>query len=108
LEAQERRRLEEPEAAEDVTERVRFSARSVKAQRKRAGLSAAEYGKLVGVSAVTIYNWEQGKSRPREEQLASLVALRGLGKREARAKLELLKAAEEKAASKTRGARRKK
>ena len=67
-----------------------FSARSVKAQRKRAGLSAADYAKLVGVSALTIYNWEQGKSRPRKEQLASLVALRGLGKREAGAKLELL------------------
>ena len=64
LEVQARKRLEKPEAAEDVTEGVRFSARSVKAQRKRIGLSAAEYAKLVGVSALTIYNWEQGKSRP--------------------------------------------
>ena len=108
LEAQERKRLEKPEGAEDVTDGFRFSARSVKAQRKRTGLSAAEYAKLVGVSALTIYNWEQGKSRPRKEQLASLVALRGIGKREAQTKLELLKAAEAKAASKTRKARRKK
>ena len=91
-----------------VTEGVRFSARSVKAQRKRLGLSAADYARLVGVASLTIYNWEQGKSRPRKEQLASLVAIRGIGKREAIAKLELLKADEEKAASKTRKKRRKK
>jgi DNA-binding transcriptional regulator YiaG len=69
---------------------VRFSARSAKAQRRRAGLSAADYARLVGVSPLTIYSWENGKSRPRKEQLASLFALRGLGKREALAKLKLL------------------
>ena len=108
LEAQERKRLEQREVAADATEGIRFSARSVKAQRTKASLSAADYAKLVGVSLLTIYNWELGKSRPRKEQLASLVALRGIGKREAQAKLELLKADEEKVASKTRGARRKK
>ena len=71
-----------------VDESVRFSARSVKAQRARLGLSAADYARLVGVSPLTIYNWEHGKSRPRQEQLAQLVAVRGIGKREARAKLE--------------------
>jgi DNA-binding transcriptional regulator YiaG len=71
---------------------TRFSARSVKAQRQRAGLSAADYARLVGVSPLTIYNWEHGKSRPRKEQFHSLVGLRGLGKREAQAKLKLLAA----------------
>ena len=108
LEAQERKRLGQPGAAEDATGGARFSARSVKAQRKKTGLSAADYAKLVGVSGLTIYNWELGKSRPRKEPLASLVALRGVGKREARARLELLKADEEKAASKARRRRRKK
>ena len=57
-----------------------------------------------------IYNWEKGKTRPRQEQLAALVAVRGIGKREALAKLELLAAAEEKekkTASKPRGKRKK-
>ena len=49
---------------EEPLEGIRFSARSVKAQRSRLGLSAADYGKLVGVSGLTIYNWEQEKSRP--------------------------------------------
>jgi DNA-binding transcriptional regulator YiaG len=62
---------------------IRFSSRSVRAQRRRLGLSALDYGKLVGVSALTIYAWEAGKSRPRKAQFAALVAVRGIGKREA-------------------------
>ena len=72
---------------EEPSESVRFSARSAKAQRSRLGLSAANYGKLVGVSGLTIYNWEHDKSRPRQAQLAALVAVRGIGKREAMMKL---------------------
>lgn len=89
LEAREKKRLTKP-AAEAAPEGARFSARSVKAQRSRLGLSAADYAKLVGVSPLTVYNWETGKTRPREEQLAALVALRGIGKREAYRRLELL------------------
>ena len=77
----------QPQPAEDELESVRFSARSVKAQRSRLGLSAADYGKLVGVSGLTIYNWEHEKARPRKAQLAALVAVRGIGKREALMKL---------------------
>ena len=90
LETQERQRIAEPQADEEAVEGARFSARSVAAQRKRLGLSAADYAKLVGVSSLTIYNWESGKTRPRKEQLAALVAVRGIGKREALKRLELL------------------
>lgn len=69
---------------------VRFSPRSVRAQRRRTGLSAEDYGALLGVSGQTVYLWEQGKARPREAQLKKLVELRGIGKREARARLEKL------------------
>jgi DNA-binding transcriptional regulator YiaG len=71
-----------PAAEEESAESVRFSARSVRSQRRRLGLSAADYGRLVGVSALTIYNWESGKSRPRQAQFAAVVAVRGIGKRE--------------------------
>ena len=67
--------------------RTRFSARSVRAQRKRLKLSAAEFGRLVGVSGQTIYQWEQGKSRPRKSQFAALVALRSMRRREALVRL---------------------
>ena len=106
LEAQERKRLGRPRTGEEP-EGVRFSARSVKAQRTRLGLSAADYAKLVGVSSLTVYNWEHGRSRPRKEQLAALVAVRGIGKREALAKLEMLKAKQERAARKPRRKRAK-
>ena len=72
-----------PPAEEGPLDGVRFSARSVRAQRNRLGLSAEDYGRLVGVSGLTVYHWEHGKSRPRKAQLAALVEVRGIGKREA-------------------------
>ena len=83
----------QPETEEGPLDSVRFSARSVKAQRQRIGLSAADYGKLIGVSGLTVYNWEHGATKPRQAQLASLVAVRGIGKREAILKLAELGAA---------------
>ena len=74
LKAQERKRLGQPPAKdEDDLEGVRHSARSVRAQRKRLKLSAADFGKVVGVSGLTVYNWEHGNGRPRKERLAALV-----------------------------------
>jgi DNA-binding transcriptional regulator YiaG len=70
---------------------ARYSARSVRAQRRRLKLSAEQYGQLVGVTGQTIYLWEQGKTRPAKAQLAALVAARALGRREARKRLEGLR-----------------
>ena len=89
LERQEKKRLAEQPAVKEA-EGARFSAKGVKAQRSRLGLSAKDYGKLVGVSEMTIYNWEQGKSKPQAKQLAALVDVRGLGKREAMKRLEMV------------------
>lgn len=92
LQEQERRRLvETPEPSADTP--VRFSPKWVQADRTRLGLSAEDYGLLVGVSSVTIYNWESGKSRPRAAPLAGWANVRGIGKREAARRLELLRGA---------------
>ncbi len=72
---------------EDPLAGVRFSAKSVKCQRRRLGLTCEQYAKLVGVSTLTIQNWEAGKSRPRRQQLLALVAVRNIGKRAALARL---------------------
>jgi len=61
----------------------RFSATRLAAHRTKLGLSAAAYGKLVGMSGATVYLWEQGKSRPNEEQLQRLAVVRTLGRRAA-------------------------
>lgn len=92
LKAQELKSVTEPSANEDALDNIRFSARSVKAQRNRLKWSAADYGKLLGVSGLTIYSWEHGKSRPRKAQLTALVAVRGIGIREAKAKIAMLSA----------------
>lgn len=90
LTAQVKKTHTSPVTASKPNDEHRFSARSVKAQRRRTGLSAADYAKLIGVSPLTVYNWEHNKSRPRNGQFAALVALRGLGKREALAKIALV------------------
>jgi DNA-binding transcriptional regulator YiaG len=68
--------------------KIRFVAKGLRAQRSRLGLSAEDYGKLVGVSAQSIYNWERGHNTPRAEQLAAIATLRGMSKRVAGARLE--------------------
>jgi len=77
--------------AETEAEHVRFTARGLRSQRKRLGLSAANYGKLIGVTGQTIYSWEQETSRPRKQQFAPISALRHIGKRDALARLAQLK-----------------
>jgi DNA-binding transcriptional regulator YiaG len=106
LAAQTRKTIASPAAEPDLNGGTRFSARSVRAQRRRTGLSAADYAKLVGVSPLTIYNWEHNKSRPRQGQFTALVALRGLGKREAQTKLELLNTAGKKTTTRKPTAKR--
>lgn len=77
-----------PKAAAAEAEGVRFSARGLRSNRQRLGLSAASYAKLVGVSEQTIYNWERGATHPLRQKLAVLRVLRSIGKREALARLE--------------------
>ena len=72
-------------------EKVRFTVASVKSRRRRLGLSATDFGKLIGVTGHTVYSWEHGASRPRSSQLAAFAALLGIGKREANARLERLR-----------------
>jgi len=91
LESLEKKRLKK-QPAEAMAENARFSPVWLRKHREKLGLSAADYGKLVGVSAGTIYNWENEKSKPRKAQLVSFVEIRGLGKRAARRRLDLLEA----------------
>lgn len=71
----------------ETTAPGRFSAKSMRSQRKRLGLTAAEMGTVIGASAQSVYNWEEGKVRPRERHLQAIFALRDLGRRDVRAQL---------------------
>ncbi|UNP30724.1 helix-turn-helix domain-containing protein [Lysobacter gummosus] len=77
-------------AAEEPAGNTRFVPNGLKSLRARLGLSASDFGLLVGASGQSVYNWEAGKTVPREAQQAALAAIRSLGKREAIRRLEAL------------------
>jgi DNA-binding transcriptional regulator YiaG len=85
-------RSEAAEAEDASGPQRRFSASRLAAQRQKLGLSAAEFATLLGVSGQSVYKWEHGESRPRARQLEAIAGLRGVGKREAKARLEKLRA----------------
>lgn len=69
----------------------RIAANGIRALRLRLGLSAADLGFMIGVSAQSVYSWEAGNSRPREQPLAALVTLKGMAKRDVAVLLDQLK-----------------
>ena len=78
----------EPPAVPERADPMRYSAKGLSAQRQRLGLSAPEMAALLGVSTQTVYNWEAGKSRPRQQQMAAIGAVRGMGKRDVQTRLK--------------------
>ena len=69
---------------------LRFSAKGLATQRQRLGLSAQAFGALIGASGQSVYKWEEGKTRPRAKHLPRIAELRGIGKKEAAARLAAL------------------
>ena len=49
---------------------------------------------------MSVYNWEQGKARPRKSSVDAWMVIQRIGKREAAGRLASLKAAEPKSESK--------
>lgn len=79
------------QVTEDVSgASLRFRAKGFAALRKKLGISAAEMGKLLEVSAQSVYQWETGKTKPRARQLEAISAVRKMSKREITAKLNEL------------------
>ena len=85
-----------PAAANEDSVSVKYAL-----QRKEHGRSTAPPGPIsrrmrrlsVGASGQSIYNWEDGKARPRAQHLPAIFALRNLGRRQANEILETRKAA---------------
>jgi len=67
----------------------RFRASDLRTHRTELGLSAKDYGKLIGVSGLTVYHWEAGKAKPRDQYLSAITAVRGLRKDEALSRLSV-------------------
>jgi DNA-binding transcriptional regulator YiaG len=71
-----------------VDKKSRITAKGFKSLRQRLGLTAAEIGTFLDVTAQTIYNWEAGNASPRAQQMSRIAVLRGMGKREVQALLQ--------------------
>lgn len=82
---------------------IRFVAKGLRSLRNRLGMSAEQLALVLGVSAQSVYNWETRKATPRKEQLVAISALRGMGKREAQARLSDIQSARAKPGKKGRG-----
>lgn len=83
-------REEQTKVSPEEAQNARMTARGVKALRRKLGLSRQAFGKLVGISSGAVFMMEQksGRLRLRQQTLLSLLAVKGLGRREAKARLE--------------------
>jgi len=68
--------------------KVTFGATEFLALRQQLGFTQAQMGKLVGASSLSIYKWESGQVTPRAAQLEKIMAVRKIGKREAKARIQ--------------------
>ena len=91
---------------ESGAQRARISGKTVRTMRARTGLTQAEFAELVGVSGQSVYQWERrdGQLQLRSAAKQAVVALKGVGAREAK---QLLAAKSEGAAKKKPGRKRK-
>lgn len=67
---------------------VRITADSVRKHRERLRLTQAEMAALLGVATHSVHRWEKGQVSPRGASREAFAALRGMGVREARERLE--------------------
>lgn len=87
----------------DGSSKLRFVAKGLRSHRERLGLSASDFGKLVGASGQSVYAWETGKTVPRREQVAKIAVVRAMGKREAMQRLEAAVAPASRASARRKG-----
>jgi DNA-binding transcriptional regulator YiaG len=89
--AEPRAPVSKADVGSDAAEGLRFRAKGMASNRKRLGLSAADFALLVGTTGQSVYAWEAGKAKPRAEALKAIASLRHVGKREVEARLAELK-----------------
>jgi DNA-binding transcriptional regulator YiaG len=92
------------QALQATDTKARITSKTVRALRSKLGLSQESFARLLGVSSQAVYIMEhkEGRLSLRSGTLANLLSVRGLGKREVRARL-----AEKESAPDTAGKRKK-
>jgi DNA-binding transcriptional regulator YiaG len=81
-----------PIATEEPEGRAWISGKGVKSLRSRLGLSQKEFGKLTGVSLSAVVQWESksGMLKLRDATKKAIMGIRGIGKVEARKRLDAM------------------
>jgi len=83
----------QPLAAAETADKARITAKGIRSLRRRLRLSGQELAKLLGITPQVIYGWEKasGRLRMRGTTRAAILAIRDIGAREARKRLEKMK-----------------
>jgi hypothetical protein len=90
LAASVRQLQEQPRGVPDQAEKVRITAKGMRSLRRKLRLSGDELGTLLGITGQAVYNLEskEGALRVRSGTREAILAIRQLGAREARKRLE--------------------
>lgn len=82
-----------PPAASETTDKKRITAKGMRSLRRRLRLSGQEFARLLGITPQVVYVWEKasGPLRTRGTTRAAILAVSGIGAREARTRLEEMK-----------------
>jgi DNA-binding transcriptional regulator YiaG len=105
MSTEKRRKL--PVVVAEDAKSARITAKGIRSLRRKLGLSQGDLGKLVGISTVTVGNWEKkgkGALKLKDKARAAIVALRDVGAREAKRRVEMV---EEKPVTKVKKVTRK-
>jgi DNA-binding transcriptional regulator YiaG len=83
----------QPAEAPEQDAKARITGKGIRSLRKKLRLSQVEFGRLVGVTAQAVVNMEkkQGPLAVRKVTRAAILTIRGIGAREAKARLETVK-----------------
>ncbi len=71
---------------------ARVGPKAIASLRRRLGLSAGSFGRLLGTSGQSVYNWESGTATPRGITATKIASLKSVGKKAVAAHLEKLAA----------------
>jgi DNA-binding XRE family transcriptional regulator len=73
----------------EESKKARFTSRGIRSLRRKLRLSQADFGKLVGTTAHSVYLWERKEDALslRDKTKAAILSIRGLGAKEEREKL---------------------
>lgn len=83
-------------ATSEEVETSRLSPKLIQSLRRRLGLSKRDLAHITGVTPLAVYQWESGIFKPKKEKKEILVALRKLGRRDAKKLLEGISSGEKK------------